>query len=70
MDLHLLASIAGGIVMGIWFDHLVEAAGSRWLLGVGVLALAACLVGGQQWAGIALGCLLGARVMAGGPSLR
>ncbi|MBK1660646.1 hypothetical protein [Paracraurococcus ruber] len=62
----LLASIGGGIVMGFWLDRLVEAAQSRALMLLGAAALGATLAAGQDWAGIALGCLLGARVMAPG----
>jgi hypothetical protein len=60
----LLATIIGGVVMGFWFDHLVGIAGSHILLALGVAGLAACLFAGQDWAGIALGCLLGARAMS------
>ena len=50
--------------MGFWFDHLVGMTRSHILLGLGVAGLAACLFAGQDWAGIALGCLLGARAMS------
>lgn len=60
----LLASIVGGVVMGLWFERLVDIARSRILLGLGVAALATSLIAGQDWAGIALGCLLGARLLS------
>jgi hypothetical protein len=65
MTPYLLASIVGGVVMGLWFERLVDTARSLILLGLGVVALAACLLYGQEWAGIALGSLLGARTLAG-----
>jgi biotin transporter BioY len=64
MTPYLLATIAGGIVMGLWFDRLVEMARSRMLLFAGLAALAVCLLLGQEWAGIALGCILGTRVLS------
>jgi hypothetical protein len=65
MTYHLLAAITGGVAMGLWFDRIVEMARSPAILGAGVIGLATCLAAGQEWAGLALGCLLGARVMAG-----
>jgi hypothetical protein len=69
MTPYLLASITGGVVMGLWFERLVDRARSLVLLGFGVVALTACLLYGQEWAGIALGSLLGARTLAGRASL-
>ncbi|MDO9712430.1 hypothetical protein [Paracraurococcus lichenis] len=63
-----LAGIAAGITMGLWLDRLVVAAGSRVLLLLGLAALGACLLAGQDWAGTAIGCLLGAQVIAALPS--
>lgn len=65
MTPYLLASIVGGVTMGLWFEWLVDASRSLVLLGLGVIALVACLLLGQDWAGIALGSLLGARLLAG-----
>lgn len=64
MSSFLLASTAGGAAMGLWFAYLVEQARSRLLLALGTAVLTAVLLAGQDWAGTALGCLLGARVAA------
>jgi hypothetical protein len=65
MSLHLLATLATGVTMGLWFERIVTAARSTVLLGLGIGALSLCLLLGQEWAGIALGCLLGARLIPG-----
>ena len=62
-NLHLLGTLASGVVMGLWLERLVAAAGSVVLL-LGMAALCIVAVVGQDWAGIALGCMLGARLMA------
>ena len=61
--LYLLGTIAGGVAMGFWYD-LIAAKRSVGLLVIGVVALGLGAIGGQEWAGIALGCLLGARAMS------
>ena len=63
-NLHLLGTLASGVVMGLWLERLVAAAGSVVLLLLGMAALCIAAVVGQDWAGIALGCMLGARLMA------
>lgn len=68
MSLYVLASIAGGIVMGLWLDRLVGGLRSAWPLIAGVAALGGCFALGQEWAGIALGCALGARLVPVRPS--
>jgi hypothetical protein len=65
MTLHLLATLASGVTMGLWFERIVHAARSFILLGLGIGVLVVCLLLGQEWAGVALGCLLGARLIAG-----
>lgn len=63
MSLYLLATLTGGVVMGLWFDRLVGGRSSAWPLLAGLAALGTCLALGQEWAGVALGCILGARVL-------
>jgi hypothetical protein len=67
VSLHLLATLASGVTMGLWFERIVGAR-SLVLLGLGAAALAVGLLLGQEWAGVALGCLLGARLIASRPS--
>ena len=66
-QLYLLGTIAGGIGMGVWFDLIVGERGNR-TVALGAAALGLGIVCGQEWAGIALGCLLASRVVPRQPS--
>ncbi|MBL6457656.1 hypothetical protein JMJ55_20170 [Belnapia sp. T6] len=63
-QLWLLGVIAAGVAMGLWYEIIAAGRGRLPLL-VGIAALGLGAVGGQPWAGIALGCLLGARTVTG-----
>lgn len=63
-----LAGLAAGVTMGLWLDRIVAAAGGVVLPVLGLAALGACLAAGQDWAGTAIGCCLGARLVAALPS--
>jgi hypothetical protein len=58
-----LAVIAAGIAMGFWLDRLLGPGRRLACLALGAAALGGLLLLGQDWAGMALGCLLGARVV-------
>jgi hypothetical protein len=64
MTLHQFASLASGVVMGLWLDRLVPTDRGIIMILPAMVGLGLCLAFGQEWAGIALGCLLGARVCA------
>lgn len=61
MILHDIAVIAAGIAMGFWLDRLLGPGRLAWVA-LGSLSLGCLVLLGQEWAGMALGCLLGARV--------
>ena len=63
MFLHDLAVIAAGIAMGFWLDRLLGPGRRLAWLALGAAALGGLLLLGQDWAGLALGCLRGARVL-------
>lgn len=67
MTFYEFAVIAAGIAMGFWLDHLLGPGRRLAGLALGAAALGGLLLLGQDWAGMALGCLLGARV---GPVLQ
>jgi hypothetical protein len=58
-----LAIIASGMAMGLWLDRLLGPGRRLAWLALGAAALVALLLLGQDWAGMALGCLLGARLV-------
>ncbi len=70
MTLFELASVVLGIIMGFWLDRIVEMGRSNLVLAAGAVALGLGVAFGQQWCGMALGCVLGARVLALKPSAR
>jgi hypothetical protein len=57
-----LAVIGSGMIMGLWLDHLLGPRRGSAFLMLGATALAVLLLLGQDWAGMALGGLLGARL--------
>ncbi|TDH64258.1 hypothetical protein E2C06_02660 [Dankookia rubra] len=63
MSFYELAVIVAGIAMGVWLDRLLGPARRLGLLALGAAALGGLLLLGQDWAGMALGCLLGARLV-------
>ena len=63
MTFYDLAVITAGIAMGFWLDRLLGPGRRLAGLALGVVALAGVLLLGQDWAGMALGALLGARVV-------
>jgi hypothetical protein len=63
MTLYELAVVVAGIAMGLWLDHLLGPARRLAVLALGAAALGGLLLLGQDWAGMALGCLLGARAV-------
>ena len=62
MTLNDFAVIIAGIAMGSWLDRVLGPGRRLAWLALGAAALGGLLLLGQDWAGMALGCLLGARV--------
>src|SRR6478609_8003155 len=69
MIFHDIAVIAAGIAMGFWLDRLLGPGRLAWVT-LGILALGGLVLVGQEWAGMALGCLLGARGQGAQRSVR
>lgn len=63
MSSYDLAVIAAGIAMGIWLDHLLGPGRCLAWVAMGAAVLGSLVLLGQDWAGMALGCLLGARLV-------
>ena len=63
MTFYDIAVVIAGIAMGIWLDHLLGPGRRLAVLALGAAALGGLLLLGQDWAGMALGCLLGARMV-------
>ncbi|TCZ66691.1 hypothetical protein [Roseicella aquatilis] len=68
MTAHEFATIAAGLAMGFWLDRLLASRRSLAPLLAGLGLLGGLLLLGQDWAGMALGCVLGARVAPTRPS--
>ena len=63
-----IATIAAGIAMGFWLERMLADRRSRGLLLAALGLLGGLLLLGQDWAGMAMGCVLGARVAPTRPS--